>query len=210
MDTEAIAAELYGLPPSEFTAARNAWVAEAKQAGDTGAAKAISALRKPSTAAWLANRLVRAHPGDVDDLLRVGEELRAAHTGLDGARLRELGQRRHRAVRALLRLAASMHSPLSDSVERELEQILTTATSNADAAAVLAAGRLTTTLRPDDEASWPEVTAPLLRMRPRRKLDRLRLARAEAELAAAREAFRAAEERLRLAEEDVERLGGDR
>ncbi|GAA4035859.1 hypothetical protein GCM10022247_71870 [Allokutzneria multivorans] len=221
VDTEAVITELYGLEPGEFTAARNARVAEAKRDGDGEAAKAISLLRKPSTAAWLVNRLVREHSGEIDGLLELGVDLRAAHTTLDGAKLRELGQRRHRAVRELIRLAAGSRS-LSVAVERELEQTLTTALSDPDAAAVLEAGRLTTTLRLDDRASWPEVTAalPVKRAKEKPKIDRKKLAEAEAEfraaeteraqarqeLDAARERLAAAEKLLDQARDKVERL----
>ncbi|SDM67722.1 hypothetical protein [Allokutzneria albata] len=223
MDTEAVITELYGLKPGEFTAARNARVAEAKKDGDTKAAEAISALRKPSTAAWLVNQLVREHSEEIDELLRLGVELRAAHTTLDGAKLRELGQQRHRTVRGLIKLAAGIHS-LSAAVERELEETLTTALSDPDAAAVLEAGRLTTTLRLDDRASWPEVTTalPVKRAKPKSKPkpDKKELAEAEAafrsaqdecaqarrELDAARERLAAAEERLGEARGRVERL----
>ncbi|MCP3802253.1 hypothetical protein NLX83_23570 [Allokutzneria sp. A3M-2-11 16] len=221
MDTEAIITELYGLEPREFTAARNGRVAEAKQEGDAEAAEVISAQRKPSTAAWLVNRLVREHSEEVDGLLELGVDLRAAHTTLDGAKLRELGQRRHRTVRELIKLAAGMHS-LSASVERELEESLTTALSDPDAAAVLEAGRLTTTLRLDDRASWPEVTAalPVKRAKQKPRPDKKKLAEAEGafraaeaecadarrEVDAARERLAAAEERLDEARAKVERL----
>ncbi|MDT7789635.1 MAG: hypothetical protein QOF58_8054, partial [Pseudonocardiales bacterium] len=45
MDLKPVADELYGLPPKEFTAARNA---AAKQADDKDLAKAIADLRKPT------------------------------------------------------------------------------------------------------------------------------------------------------------------
>ncbi|WP_086820399.1 hypothetical protein [Allokutzneria sp. NRRL B-24872] len=212
VDTEAVITELYGLEPGEFTAARNARVSEAKRDGRTEAAEAISGLRKPSTSAWLVNRLVREHSGEVDGLLELGVDLRTAHTTLDGAKLRELGQRRHKVVRELIRLAAGMHS-LSATVERELEQTLTTALSDPEAAAVLEAGRLTTTLRLDDRASWPEVTAalPVKRAKEKPKLDRKKLAEAEAEFRAAeteraeaRQQLDAARERLAAAEKLVD------
>ena len=58
VDVAAAALELYGLPPEEFTAARNQVVKQAKDAGDVGSSAALKALRKPTLAAWLANLLV--------------------------------------------------------------------------------------------------------------------------------------------------------
>ncbi|MFF3862653.1 hypothetical protein [Streptomyces sp. NPDC002209] len=54
MDVESVALELYGLRPSEFAAARDAYVAKAREAGDKQLAAAIGALRKPTLAAVTA------------------------------------------------------------------------------------------------------------------------------------------------------------
>jgi hypothetical protein len=43
--------ELYGLPPGEFTSARDARVKELRADGDRDAATAVKALRKPTVAA---------------------------------------------------------------------------------------------------------------------------------------------------------------
>jgi hypothetical protein len=63
--------------PDEFTAARNATAKAAKDAGDARGSAAITALRKPTLAAWLANQLVRADPDGIHDLTELGEQLRA-------------------------------------------------------------------------------------------------------------------------------------
>ncbi len=55
---EEIADELYGLPPEEFTAARDARAC-ALRASDRALADAVCALRRPTTAAWLVDLLVR-------------------------------------------------------------------------------------------------------------------------------------------------------
>lgn len=56
MDLAAVAAELFGSMPGGFVAARTA---AAKAEPDKVTGKAILALPKPSTAAWLVNMLVR-------------------------------------------------------------------------------------------------------------------------------------------------------
>ncbi|MDI9913723.1 hypothetical protein [Rhodococcus sp. IEGM 1379] len=72
------AEDLYWLEPSEFVAARNAWVMRAKEAGDKARAKELGSLRKPTTTGWALNIQVRAEPENLDRLLDLGATLRAA------------------------------------------------------------------------------------------------------------------------------------
>ncbi len=58
----AAAEELYGADPEAFTGRRGELAAAARGAGDRAAAKAIAALRRPTRAAWVVNRLARADP----------------------------------------------------------------------------------------------------------------------------------------------------
>ncbi|MGW7452672.1 hypothetical protein ACWGJJ_14655, partial [Streptomyces sp. NPDC054787] len=62
MDVESVTVELYGLHPSEFTAARDTYAARARTEGDRQLATAIARLRKPTVAAWTAGLLARARP----------------------------------------------------------------------------------------------------------------------------------------------------
>lgn len=55
--------ELYRARPEEFTALRASLAAEANKRGDTAAAAALKAARKPTTAAWVVNTLVHQDPG---------------------------------------------------------------------------------------------------------------------------------------------------
>lgn len=90
MDLDAVADELYGLRPEDFTAARAARVAAARTAGDRALAERIGKLRRPSLSAWASNLLVREQPEQIEPLLKLGEALRQAHQDLDGAQLRAL------------------------------------------------------------------------------------------------------------------------
>ncbi|MFF7780447.1 hypothetical protein ACFZCG_39300 [Streptomyces tanashiensis] len=83
MDAEQITEELYRLTPSEFTTARDAYVAEARKAKDPKATKVIAALRRPALAAWAANLLARQQPEETQQFLTLGETLREAHRSLD-------------------------------------------------------------------------------------------------------------------------------
>ncbi|MGV9499557.1 hypothetical protein ACWDQ0_14865 [Streptomyces sp. NPDC003642] len=146
MDLDAVADELYALRPEEFTAARASAVAAARTAGDRELATRIGALRKPSLAAWVSNLLVRSRPGEVEPLLRLGEGLRQAHQDLDGAQLRELSRRQHALIRALSlqarQLAAQAGHPISESVQREVENTLHAVLADPEAAEAWATGRL--------------------------------------------------------------------
>ncbi|TDO68983.1 hypothetical protein EV651_10117 [Kribbella sp. VKM Ac-2571] len=95
----ATALELYGLPPEDFTAARNLAAKQANDAGEGLVGAELKALRKPTLAARLANLTVHSDPSGVDELRKLGEDLRATHRASDRRRLRELTLRRHGIVR---------------------------------------------------------------------------------------------------------------
>lgn len=98
-------AQLYRVPPAEFTALRTRLAAQAKQDGDPEAAKQISAQRKPSTSAWIVNALVQGHADVRERIVRLGDELRSAQGALDADRLRELSTERRALVDELARQA---------------------------------------------------------------------------------------------------------
>jgi hypothetical protein len=102
---QAAADQLYAADPAEFTDRRADLVAQARADGDKAAARAIGALRRPTRAAWVINQLARADSGAVDQLSRLGDELRAAEKALDGGRLRELSQARRELLGRLTREA---------------------------------------------------------------------------------------------------------
>ncbi len=95
-------AELYEADPDDFTQRRQQLAAAAREAGQSAAAKQISALRKPTRSAWVVNRLVRADPEAAPRLAALAAELR---DGGDGPRLRELTTARGRLVDELTRQA---------------------------------------------------------------------------------------------------------
>jgi hypothetical protein len=96
--------ELYWVKPEDFTALRTSLAAAAKQR-DAAAAKRISAARKPTTAAWVVNRLVRSDEEAKQRLGDLGERLRTAHAAMDGDRIRELSAEQRRLVDELARAA---------------------------------------------------------------------------------------------------------
>ncbi|MEU9413000.1 hypothetical protein AB0E08_45885 [Streptomyces sp. NPDC048281] len=146
MEVERTISELYQVWPGEFVAARAAKADEARRAKDAPGARKIATLRRPTLAAWASNRFVRERPGEVEQLLALGESLREAHRTLDRAALRKTSGEQHRLITALAREAASLvreaGHPLSETVLHEVEQIFHTVLSDAGLAAHWATGRL--------------------------------------------------------------------
>ena len=146
-------AELYGSDPEGFTERRAALAAQARAAGDRPAAKEIASLRKPTRPAWIINQLVRDDPGAVARLTGLGDDLRAAATALDGAKIRELSQARRRLIDSLIRQAlqqAGERSP-SAALREDLTATFGAALADPDVAGELAAGTL---LRPVHRADF--------------------------------------------------------
>ncbi len=208
---EAIADELYGLAPDEFVAARTARVAELRQTGDSELAAAVKALGRPTTAAWLANRLVRERRNDVGRLLDLGASMREAQARLAGEDLRQLSRQRHEIVRALgveaRKLAVDTGTPISKDVERQLGSTLEAALVDDAGSDALRAGHLKKALQFSGFAASDMADAVAAPLAPRPAADRAGKAKAEAEEAlgtAERDAAQAqhlAEERKGILEE---------
>lgn len=150
MDVDAVAAELYALPPGDFTARRSALVSQARREGDPAAGKQIGALRRPTVSAWSHNVLVARADGVLRELLDVGEALRDAQAGLDTARMNALSAERRRLVQGVQQRAAGeaarAEQSLSAAALREVEETLAAAVASAQAADAVASGRLTRAL----------------------------------------------------------------
>ena len=151
MDLESATQELYGLPPTQFTAARNARATEARKAGEPEVAASLKELRKPSAGAWLANLLVRERPKEIENLIELGNSLRAPKKKLGGHEIRKVSKEKVGAASKLVRHAKSraleLGHPASISVVGELETTLDAAFADPQAAEVLRQGRLTSGLR---------------------------------------------------------------
>jgi hypothetical protein len=141
----AATAELYGAAPEAFTERRGELAAAARDAGDRAAAKAITALRRPTRAAWVVNRLAQTDPGAPARLAELAAALRAAQEARHGPRLRELSAARGALVDALTAkaLAAADVADPPPSLRLEVSQTLTAALADPEVAAAFAAGTLT-------------------------------------------------------------------
>lgn len=160
MDLDAVADELYALPPAEFTAARDARAAEAVRDGDRPLAERIKGLRKPTLSAWASNLLIRARPDEAEPLLELGEALRDAYRNVDGAQLRTLSAQQRQVTAALARqarrLAAEAGQPIGNQALQEVQETLHAALADPEAARAWASGRLT---RPLGAAGFPAAAA---------------------------------------------------
>ncbi|MBI0293067.1 hypothetical protein JBE04_00770 [Streptomyces sp. PRKS01-29] len=146
MDLNAVADELYALPPADFTAARDERAKEARSAGDRKLAEGIRRLRRPTQAAWASNLLVRRQPDEAEQVLRLGAALRQAHQDLDGGQLRKLSAQQRQVIAALARqardLTARAGQPIGEGAQREVEETLRAVLADPDAGRDWVRGRL--------------------------------------------------------------------
>ena len=163
VDLDEVAGRLYALPPSEFTAAREAEARAAKDAGDVRLAREIAGLRKPTVSASAVNRLAREHPDDLGELLALGERLREAWQAHDAEALAELTRSRGELAGRLSRLIRR-DTGLSAAAAAEAEQTLDAAVVDAGAAEEVRRGRLAKPLSYSGFAP-----APVPRGRPAKK-----------------------------------------
>lgn len=142
-----IADELYGLDLPSFTPTRDA---RAKALKGTDLAGPVKALRKPATAAWVVNLLVRHETEQVDQVLAVGAALREAQAAMSGDELRTLTKQRRQltaAVTTQSRAVAKEHGlKVTAAVADQVEATLTAAMVDAGCAAAVRSGLLVTAL----------------------------------------------------------------
>jgi hypothetical protein len=137
------AADLYQLPPEDFTAARDAAAKQAKADGDRSAAAELKALRRPSVAAWLVNRLAQTESELLDSLLALGPELAEAQAAGSGDLLRELGAQRRSLVDAVTDRAVRLaERDVAPAVRVEVSDTLEAALADPASAQAVRSGRL--------------------------------------------------------------------
>jgi hypothetical protein len=117
--------ELYGAPPDEFIARRDARAKELR-GSDRAAADAVKKLRKPSVSAGAVNQLVRRAPDDVEALLAAGEALRQAQLGGgDRDAIRAAARDEREAVERLVGQAGKLSSAALEEVRETLHAAAT-------------------------------------------------------------------------------------
>jgi DNA repair exonuclease SbcCD ATPase subunit len=139
-DLERIADELYGLPPEDFTAARDA---AAKQARNKALRDAVKALRRPTVSAWLVNQLQREHADVLEQLLELGPALAEAQEKGAAAQLRALGEQRRDLIGAVTDTAVERAgADVSSSTRTEVSATLEAALADPHSAEAVRSGRL--------------------------------------------------------------------
>lgn len=144
-----IASELYAGSLDDFIPARNS---RAKAATDAGLAAQIKELRKPSVAAWVVNVFAAERREQLDEALELAEQLREAQDDLDARELSRLGRDRRaltaRLAAAAVDLAEARGERVTAATRDSVQQTLTAAFFDADAAAAVSSGRLVRALEP--------------------------------------------------------------
>jgi flagellar biosynthesis GTPase FlhF len=111
--------ELFKLPLTEFTDARNALAKRLKQNGRANDANVVRTLTKPSVSAWTVNQLYWHHRDAFEELLAAGQRFRKAQRGGKVADMRGALDARRQALVQLSDLASSLlNNPTPDMVRR--------------------------------------------------------------------------------------------
>ena len=150
------AEQLYGLPPEDFTTARNELATRLRKEGDRAGSDAVKRLAKPSVTAWALNQVARREAPLVASLLAAGDNLRQAqHALLAGgpqADFREASQAERERIAELVRAAAAVLAgaghPASKATLDRLEATARAASTDPVAGQLLSAGHLTADLDP--------------------------------------------------------------
>lgn len=146
-DLRDVVDELYGVQPGAFTSTRNERAKQAKGGGDAELAKRVRQLRKPATAAWVVNMLMRHQGEQMEQVLALGEALRQAQEDLNGEALRALTRQRRQLITAVSNqgrsLAADLGQRVSDAVTDQVQETLHAAMVDQGAAAAVRSGMLT-------------------------------------------------------------------
>jgi hypothetical protein len=148
-DFDARVDELYGLPPGDFTSARNMLARALRAEGDRDAAAGVGKLRRPTIAAWAVNQTVRRHRDRIGALLEAGQDVRRAQrramSGVRQSGLREATRARRKLIDELTDLAAQILTDQGSNAETHRGDIAATfdaASGDDEAAATVGAGRL--------------------------------------------------------------------
>ncbi len=139
--------ELYALSPAEFTAARDGYVAEARNAGNRALATELAAMKRPTVSAGLANLVALLRPESVSVVLELGETIRAAQGRVNPTQLRDLSAQRRKELDGVVALAETLaaqrgDAPPSRAALTEVESTFAAAMADDGAARLVKSGRV--------------------------------------------------------------------
>jgi hypothetical protein len=135
---------LYAADLDSFTATRTELAKAAKSAGDREGAAAITALRKPTVAAFTVNRLARTDPDAVEQLIDLGKRLQQAQRTTDAGAMRELNKERRQLLSELVTRAfdvVGQQSP-SAAAQEDVSATFQAALADSSVAEALRSGTL--------------------------------------------------------------------
>jgi hypothetical protein len=145
----------FGLPPEEFTAARDELAKRLAGEGRSEESRSVKSLRRPTVAAWAVNQLARRRPAELEELLKAGASLRRAQrkvlSGVRSADFREASEERRRMVTRLVRLAEEVLEEAgrgSAAAAEAVRSTLEAASLDDQAAELVRQGRLSKELPP--------------------------------------------------------------
>jgi hypothetical protein len=145
---------LYQLPLDQFTSARDELAKRLRADGQAEQAEQVKALRKPTVAVWLVNRLVREDELDVQRLIKAGQSIAKTQAKVaQGQAPEAFLDARREEQRALERLArAAQRLAESEGVGRSAidraTQTLRAASLTDEGRRLLKQGRLTEEVQP--------------------------------------------------------------
>jgi hypothetical protein len=175
-DPAAVADELYAVDPNDFVAGRTELVRRLRAEKRRDVAAAVAKLRRPTPAAWAVNQLARTRRADLEALLTLGNDLRAAQAralgGADAAKLREAAKARRDAIGALTGTAAGLLAARGAGVDAHLPGVTATleaASLDADYGATVVHGRLSVEADPPSGFGGLDVDIPERPDRPARE-----------------------------------------
>jgi len=160
--------ELFKLPLTEFTGARNTLAKRLKQSGRANDANVVQTLAKPPVSAWAVNQLYWHHRDAFEELLAAGQRFRKAQRAGKVADMRGALDARRAALSQLSDLASSL---LSDAGHNATPDMIRRVSTTLEAMSALASfsdgptlGRLSQDVDPpgfETLASFvPAVSAP--------------------------------------------------
>ena len=115
---------LYGLDPAAFVAERDAAAKRLRQEGDRAGARVVAGLKRPTAAAGIVNRVVRAAPDGVEELRGAADALAEAAAAGDPAALRAATARERQAVEALVQVAREVDPDLPQQTLQHVRETL--------------------------------------------------------------------------------------
>src|SRR5262245_8776656 len=146
--------ELTAAPPRDFAKTRAALVARLNQEGATDAANTVAAVRRPTMALWVVNRLALDAKDRIEALIDTTGKMKSAQLGRSGtaaelaaatARQRTLLMELSRQAEELVRDAGGRSSP---ALLRQISTTLIAGASDDETRALLRKGRLDRELEP--------------------------------------------------------------